>query len=203
MSEEENVVEETTGTDELIALKSQADLMGIKYHPNIGVDKLKTKIAAKLEDKPPVSEQPSIEEAKEAESKEKLENLLENLTPRQLMARKKKKCSELVRVRVACMNPNKKDWPGEIISVGSSKLGTFKKFIPFDADEGWHVPRIIYETIKERRYQAFVKRKGPRGNQIVEPKLVKEFAVELMDPLTSEELQELASQQALSGSIDR
>ncbi len=34
--------------DEIVSLKKRADLMGISYHPSIGVEKLREKIAAVL-----------------------------------------------------------------------------------------------------------------------------------------------------------
>jgi hypothetical protein len=42
--------------DELTSLKARADLMGITYHPSIGVDKLREKVQAALENKPTGSE---------------------------------------------------------------------------------------------------------------------------------------------------
>ena len=78
------------------------------------------------------------------------------LTPEEFARRKaaeaKLNAGKLVRCRITCMNPNKKNWTGEIISVGSAKVGTFKKFIPFNSDEPYHVPLIIYNYLKERNY---------------------------------------------------
>ena len=44
MSYDEDVVETFEESDELTLLKERADLMGIKYHPSIGVDKLREKV---------------------------------------------------------------------------------------------------------------------------------------------------------------
>ncbi len=52
MSEEQDYTEETNEMpDELTLLKERADLIGVKYSPNIGVAKLKEKIAEKMEGK--------------------------------------------------------------------------------------------------------------------------------------------------------
>ena len=48
------------------------------------------------------------------------------------------------------MNPAKKEWTGEIMTVGNRVIGSVKKFIPFNADDGWHVPYIMYEQLRER-----------------------------------------------------
>jgi hypothetical protein len=100
------------------------------------------------------------------------------------------------------MNPAKKEWDGEIIAVGNSAVGTIKKYIPFNADEGWHVPKIIYDALVDRQCQVFTTVKDSRGNNLRKGKLIKEFSIEILPPLTKEELEELARRQALSRSID-
>ena len=41
------------------------------------------------------------------------------------------------------MNPTKKEWEGEIITVSNALVAvTVKKYIPFAAEDGWHVPQI-------------------------------------------------------------
>src|SRR5690606_32581434 len=115
--------------------------------------------------------------------------------------RKKREAEELVRIRVTCMNPAKKEWEGEIFTAGNSTVGTFKKYVPFNADDGWHVPRIIYNQIIQRQCQVFYSVKDERGNSIRKGKLIKEFAVEVLPQLTKEELQELARRQAMAKSV--
>ena len=100
------------------------------------------------------------------------------------------------------MNPAKKEWEGEIITAGNSTVGTFRKYIPFNSDEGWHVPRIIYNQLVSRQCQVFTTVKDNRGNKVRRGKLIREFAIEVMSPLTAEELQELAQRQAMSNAID-
>lgn len=122
--------------------------------------------------------------------------------------RLKRESLKLVRVRITCMNPAKKEWEGEIFTVGNSNIGTIKKFVPFDVDEGWHIPQIMLTMIKERQCQVFTTSKTKNGPSAVgaiavrQGKLIREFAIEILDPLTPEELQDLAQRQAMSGSID-
>lgn len=179
----EDVIE---APSELDSLKARADMLGISYHPSIGVDKLREKVSAAMaatseQDKPT---QPVAETENEARS------------------RHVREASELVRIRVSCMNPNKKEWDGEIFTVGNSVAGTFKKFVPFNVEEGWHVPRIIYNQLVERQCQIFVSHKDERGNSTRKSKTIKEFSVEVLPPLTAEELAELARRQAMAKSID-
>lgn len=112
------------------------------------------------------------------------------------LAEAKREAGRLIRCRITCMNPHKKNWTGEIISVGSSKMGTFKKFIPFNIDEPYHVPKAIYDFLKERKCRIGVTHKLANGQQINKYKLINEFAVESLPPLTKEELEDLKNQQA-------
>lgn len=182
--ENEDVIETP---DELTALKARADLLGISYHPSIGIDKLRDKVNGALAPKEPEEDKPVVTGV-ESDNEKRI--------------RLKKESSELIRIRVACMNPNKKEWEGEIFTVGNAGVGTFKKYVPFNADEGWHVPRIMYNMLVERQCQVFVTVRDPRGNTHRKGKLIKEFAVEVLPPLTEKELAELARRQAMSKSAD-
>lgn len=110
---------------------------------------------------------------------------------------KRKECSRLIRCRIQNMNPTKKEWPGEFASVGSAKLGTFKKYIPFNSGEAYHMPKIIYDMLIDKKCTIFHTEKDERGNNIRKGRLVNEYAIEVLDPLTPDELSELARTQAL------
>jgi len=107
----------------------------------------------------------------------------------------------LVRVRITCMNPNKKNWTGEIVSVGSAKIGTFKKFIPFGNDQPYHIPYIIYQELKNRKCMLRSIRQGERGKQFIDVKEINEFAIEVLPPLTAKELDNLRHQQAMARGV--
>ncbi len=101
---------------ELELLKDRAKMLNISFSNNIGVDALKEKINAELQPK----EEKEISADKRA---------------RMALNAKRKKAKEeaekLVRIRITCMNPGKKEWPGEIITVGNKFSGMHKKFISF------------------------------------------------------------------------
>ena len=194
LSKEEEIVtttEHAITVSELDTLKARANLMSIKYHPAIGVDKLKAKIDAALGSQG--VDTVTVGDATFLTHKE--------FTDLQVKGRKRKAAS-LVRFRLVCMDPSRKNWEGEIVSVGSAKLGTFKRYIPYVAEDGWHAEHIIYEALKERKCSVFQTVKGARGEKIRKAKMVPAFSIEVLPPLTKAELKDLAQKQAMAGSID-
>lgn len=181
----------TSVADELAALKARADLLGISYHPSIGVEKLRDKVNAAVTASAVDSHEPAIQPAEPAPESEA-----------QFQQRMQLEAGKLVRIRVQCMNPMKKEWEGEIFTVGNSVVGTYKKYVPFNADDGWHVPHIIYEHIRDRQCQTFKTVSDGKGNKTRKGMIIKEFAVEVLPQLTKEELDELARRQAMAKSID-
>lgn len=187
---EENQDAEVVVQDELEALKARANLLGVKFHPSISLEKLREKVNAAVTSEGEAEEPSnSSPEAKEETIGEKRKRL-------------KAEALKLVRIRLTCLNPAKKEWEGEIITVGNSLIGSVKKFVPFNADDGWHVPHVIYQQLKERQCQVFYTATDARGNKVRKGKLIKEFAIEVLPPLTKEELEELARRQAMAKAID-
>ena len=182
-----NDTDEILTQDELTTLKARADMLGVTYHPSIGLEKLREKVNAAINGtaaEPAPVAAPAVE------------------TENQRRTRLKRDAMELVRIRVMCMNPAKAEWEGEIFTVGNSSIGSVTKFVPFNADDGWHVPRILLTQLQERQCQVFTTVTDARGNKIRKGKLIKEFAIELLPPLTPEELRDLAQRQAISKAID-
>lgn len=171
--------------DMLIALKNKAKMLGITFSPNIGMDKLKEKVDAKLAEQP---DKDPVDTGSIAPS------------TAQLLAAKKKEASRLVRIRLTTVDQNKKDWPGEMFSVGNSKFGMFKKYIPYGTE--WHVPQIMLNVIEEKMCQVFVNVTDSQGNKTKLPKLVKAYNIDYLAPLTSEELADLAKAQQASGRLE-
>ena len=194
----ENEVQETV-IDELTSLKTRANTLGITFHPRIGLEKLKAKIDAKMNGEPEVNSTPAPVAATD---QREMHTIIKKETKQQFAARKRKEAARLVRVNVTCMNTSKKDWEGELFTVSNSVVGTFKKYVPFNTSEGWHVPNIILNFLKERKCQVFYNAKGLRGEKIKKSKVIKEFSIDILDPLTIEEMAELGQRQAMSGSIE-
>lgn len=186
-----------TTNPQLEKIRSQADSLGISYHHRAGVDKIKglidshlvtqmdskastpAVIPVKVPTAPVVLMEPKAFKAQEA-------------------ARRRQRAGRLLRCRIQNMNPQKKDWPGEIISVGSAKLGTYKKYIPFHSAEPYHIPQIIYDVLKDKECSAFYNETNRLGHQTRKSRLIKEYAIEVLPQLTQAELKALAAQQALA-----
>jgi hypothetical protein len=106
---------------------------------------------------------------------------------------------KLVRIVVTPNDPLMSSYPGLIFTVGSSGLNKgrmIKKFVPFNNEEGWHVPNIIYNQIKNAEMQKFKTVTRPNGEKVLEPYITQKFNIRVLDPLTKEELERLAAAQA-------
>lgn len=194
MSTLENQIEEEFDTSEeaeLAALKERARMMGLKISPKIGLEKLRAKIEAKLN---PIAEE-TMDLGEETE------------VQRKARIRKKQKLEQmaLIRCRIANLNPSKRDLRGEIFTVANKYVGTVRKFIPYGeaTDNGYHIPQIIYEQLKTRKFlQVNTRNDRSAGNQIVvDQRWVPEFSIEVLPQLTQEELDKLAASQAAAGGV--
>lgn len=181
-------------------LMQRARLMGIEFSNNIGTDTLRQRINAKLDDEPeaPPEEAPVAEtnaltgEASDAPKK----SLRQEIYEEQM---------RLVRLRITCLDPKKKDLQGEIFTIANEYLGTVRKFVPFGevTEDGFHVPYCIYTMMKERRFLNIRTVKDNRTGSIrTETSDALEFALEVLPPLTEAELKNLALAQAAAGSVD-
>ncbi|QEP29870.1 hypothetical protein HYP99_gp072 [Sinorhizobium phage ort11] len=195
-SGEETETEEVQFT-ELDMLKQRARMMGITFSNNIGVDALKARIQEKLDGDAKEQEQAAEQQAEEAE-----EVAAKPETKMQIRARLKKEQMKLVRIRVTCLDPKKKNLPGEIFTIANSYLGTVRKFVPFgeQTDNGYHVPYCIYNMMKDRKFLQIKTRKSKRGTNEVQANWVREFALEVLPQLDEKGLADLKAQQAASGS---
>lgn len=191
MSEEQEMI-----PDELTLLKEMADRMGIKYSPNIGLATLKERIEAKKAGQ--VDPTLAAEELETIQAAEKSAAGFGQMTTAQAVAAQRKKDAlRLVRIRLTDMNPVNGNLKGVLMSAGNAKLGFVKKFIPFNAEHGWHVPNIIVQQLKTKKFMSHYEVK--QGNKkIKKHKLVPQYAIEILPPLTAKELQELKQRQLMA-----
>lgn len=200
MSDENTTVNETgenndiQAPDELTMLKQRASQMGIKFSPKIGVDSLRDKVNAAIKG--------------EAEPKEEVSDdsnepvISETQRKANLRQKMQKEQMKLVRVRITNMNPHKKNLAGEIFTVASKYLGIVKKFVPYGeaTEDGYHIPYVMLNQLKARKFLSIkTRRDRTNGNIIVDQRWAPEFAIEELEPLTPNELKELASSQAAKG----
>lgn len=187
-------------------VRQQADEIGVKWHHKHKIETIQKNIDVFLE-----SENPSIETVLPMPSKEvpvrteQQERWLAKevipVTEANFKAEQrrldKRKCASLIHCKITCLNPEKRNWNGEFISVGSAKLGTFKKYIPFDG-KPYHIPKIIFDMLSEKKCTVMQKGVDDRGVKATIPSQSAEFNIEVLDPLTLEELDDLRIQQALA-----
>ena len=199
MSENADNVQ-VTEADELATLKLRADQLNIQYHPSISLEKLRLRVNEAITSTDPVVNTSANDDTENTEDEVTEDPVVEvpvTETAEQRRIRKRKEANKLIRIRVTCMNPAKKEWEGELFTAGNGTVGSFTKFVPFNVDEGWHVPTIIYNQLVERKCQIFISEKDSLGNTIRKGKLIREFAIEVLPDLSLKELKELAQQQAM------
>lgn len=122
---------------------------------------------------------------------------LSNETDGQKKNRLRREAQALVRVRVSCMNPQKKNLKGELLCVSNRNFGTIQRFIPFNRD--WHIEKVLYDALSEREYMVFDREKTGRANiEVVTPRNVPEFNIAVLPPLTKGELKDLGQRQAMA-----
>jgi len=108
-----------------------------------------------------------------------------------------KKAMRLVRCQISCNNPNKTSYQGEIFSARNKFIPEVKKFIPFNVPT--HVPTILLNMIREKKLQTFVTEKLPNGMQTKRSKLVPEYNIQVLAPLTPEEFNAIRQKQLAEG----
>ena len=185
--------EEEVQVDELTLLKRRADKLGVPYSNNIGLETLKERVAKAMEG----NKEPEAREEAEGESADKVQSLVE------LRAEKRKEAMKLIRIRYTNMNSRKKDVPGEFFTVANGIVGTIKRYVPYGeaAENGWHVENAIYKMMKRRTFTTTVTKRDDKGRPYNTSVERKEFAIEVLDPLTKEELDQLAKDQRASGRV--
>ena len=175
---------------EKVLLMERATLMGIPFHPSIGVKNLKAKIAEYTSDAPaPVKAVEVIVPEIPVE------------TQAQKNTRKRKEASKLHRVNIVCMDPNEKGKEGDWCSMSNRFIGVIKRYIPWNTENGTHVEDVLLNILKEKEYRKTIKKKV-NGKVIKRSISVKKFSIDVLPALTSDELTELARVQSINKSTE-
>ena len=178
---------------EMASLKEKATQIGVEFGAKIGLETLRQRVAVALTT-PPEEEGPP--DTSGLSKQEKFMKVREHLRKTELA---------LVRVRIANLNPDKVEWPGEIITVVNKYLGAVRKFVPFGeaTDNGYHIPQILLTQLKARKFLQKRTKTDPRTGDIqVTTRFVPEFGIEVLKPLTEKEVADLAASQASTRGID-
>ena len=115
----------------------------------------------------------------------------------------------LHRVRVHNLDPNDSALPGAIKTVYNKFCGKVSKYIPFgeENETGYHIPEILLNSLREEKYtlRKEVKQRGQVssfGVKQYKTVLMPKFNVEILPPLTKDEIESLAKDQKARGAID-
>ena len=175
----------------LESLKAKADKLGIKYKSNISETALAKKIDSVLSD-----ESTAKDESDEVDESEQDDEEEEEPKPKKLdKASERKRSQKLVRVIVRPLDPRRTQLDGELVMTGNSAIGTTGKFVPFNVEAGFHIPEIIYNTLKDRTFTEFYTVQDKDGNEHTKSRQKKAFIIEVLDPLTEAEIQEIKIRQ--------
>lgn len=176
----------------LESLKAKADKLGIKYKSNISETALAKKIDSVLSDESTAKDE--SDEVDESEQDDEEEE--EAPKPKKLdKASERKRSQKLVRVIVRPLDPRRTQLDGELVMTGNSAIGTTGKFVPFNVEAGFHIPEIIYNTLKDRTFTEFYTVQDKDGNEHTKSRQKKAFIIEVLDPLTEAEIQEIKIRQ--------
>lgn len=191
--QQEEVIQETEQTEtfqsELSLLKEQARRMGISFANNANIAKMKQLIDEHIA---------KVESGRVAPT---IDNRSEKVKIRD-------EAMKLVRIRIQVLNPAKQKWTGEYFTAGNDLIGHVTRFVPFNAEGGvWHVENILVDVLRSRKYQSFPEITDPQNKRkgtddYFNGKLLPEFSIQILPPLTEEELKEIADRQAALGSVD-
>ena len=112
------------------------------------------------------------------------------------------KCLHLKRIIVTPNDPELSGHAGLVFTVLVSSVNNgkaIKKYVPFNNEEGWHVPNIIVNQIANAEMQKFKSVKAPNGDTILQPYQAKKYNVQVLPDLTQKEIDKLAASQAARG----
>ena len=172
MSETENnptveTVEKVVSVDDTNVrrdeLRAKADLLGVKYSPNIGLDKLEERIVAKQAESEPKATAATVTTETITSEKQNIKNALIKL-----------------KVRITNLDPNERDHTTLYKAVLNKDISV-AKVVPLD--KIWYVPACIVAAIDEAMVQVHVHEIDPKsnkrtGNMI--PKQVKKYNVQYL-----------------------
>ena len=177
MADETQVGQESTLTPEqlLADLKVKADLLGVKYSQNIGYDTLKAKVDAVLV---PTKEEP-VALSKEDEA----------LAIRRNM-------TKLVRCIISSNDPGMREWDmTPYYSISNAIITLPRQTFPLNVE--WHVPQAYVDMMSEMSCGIPVKTKDEKGRAITIRKSIKKYNINILPPLTEEELESLKAAQIM------
>ena len=116
------------------------------------------------------------------------------------------KALRLHRVKITNLDPSDSQLNGAIITAVNKYTGKVAKYIPFgdeEAPNGYHVPEILLNQLKNTKFPMRREIKGGAfGVKRYKTTMINKFNIETLPPLTKKEIEELANHQRASHAID-
>jgi len=218
-------VQESTSIE---ALRKLAKDMEVPYSGNTGLETLRNKIVARLNQfvsSSPENEKQFNEPNLSLESDEDFEPIqvnkpvkvskpkvdlltldpttIEDVSFRRQVIRAQ--ALRLVRVKIQNLDPGDSVLSGAIISLQNKYTGKVAKYIPYgeESENGYHIPWMIYEHLKQWKFPLRKEQKGGQfGVKTYKTVMVNKFSMDILPPLSLDELKELANHQRASQSLD-
>lgn len=161
--------------------------LGIKFSPNSGIDTLRAKYEAAFTS----SDTSSVEKAESTPMKP------EQQTKATAFQKAWRDNMKLIRCSIRNNNPLKNGLHGEIITFANPVIGKVSKYVPWDAaGNSYHIPVCIYKILKRRKYLSITSHVDKNTGQMTVERVFKpEFSIEVLPPLTQEELNKLKETQ--------
>lgn len=163
-----NAEPQEVAVDAIEALRNQCDLLGITYHH-------KNK------------EQTLIELIQAHHDKMKVAEEKVPATEVEILNAARKEALRLHRVMVTCNDPMKINYPGEVFQAGNANIATIKKYCPFGNTNGWHMPKILLNSIEDKEFR----RPNKDQRDARSGGMAKAYTVTYLDNLKPEEFEQL------------
>jgi len=193
-------------------LKDKAKTLGINFNPSIGYTKLEERINDfEMDNSKEVIEEidesykayiiKASKAAKAIKSTSAKATLRKGMTQQELKVSIMKEANRLVRCSITCLDPSKKDIPGQVFGIRNGKIPLIKKFVPYDG-RTTHLPNIFINHLKEKEFQYFrLVLNKDTGDKERKSFIGKMFSVSILSDMTEEELETLAEAQLAAGTI--
>ena len=172
---------QTPEQEEMILLKQRAAVLNLKVHHNLSLARLRALVNEAVKKPKTEVADPRVKKTPEQLEFERNDRL-------------RKEATRLIRVKVICMNPNKKEWPGELFDAGNRVIGNVRKYVPLDG-RPWHVEQVILNVMEDRKFLHLYTEVDKHGNEVNRSKNEKEFNITILPALTAKELEKMRIEQ--------
>lgn len=167
----------------LDSLKVVAEDLGITYSPNIKYATLKMKVDAAIQAELPRPDKDEVTKTPEVLEAEKNQAIKLDLT-------------KLVRCMIVSNDPAMKEWDmTPYYSFSNSTITLDSITIPLGVE--WHIPNAYVGMLQAMECKIPVKTKDEKGRPITIRRSVKKYNVNILPPLTAEELEALKMAQVM------